>query len=139
MTTAMPSPSTQPRGRAFLIVGLVLPLLALAAYAVQLALLWLTTPWYVPVLASLGVVLVGRALWQARTIWRCAALLFVGLLCGAAWLFVLATRLPAYTGPLAVDQPFPAFATTRADGSPFTQRDLIGDRDTVLVFFRGRW
>ena len=28
---------------------------------------------------------------------------------------------------------------TRADGTPFTSRDLEGDRDNVLVFFRGRW
>jgi hypothetical protein len=27
----------------------------------------------------------------------------------------------------------------RADGSPFTQRDLEGDQNNVMVFFRGRW
>ena len=26
-----------------------------------------------------------------------------------------------------------------ADGTHFTQNDLKGDKDTVLVFFRGRW
>ena len=48
-------------------------------------------------------------------------------------------RLPAYTGPVAAGQPFPEFATQRADGSPFTQRDLEGDQNNVMVFFRGRW
>jgi peroxiredoxin len=49
------------------------------------------------------------------------------------------TRLPLYKGPVAMGRPFPAFATVRADGSPFTQRDLQGDKNSVLVFFRGRW
>ena len=49
------------------------------------------------------------------------------------------TRLPAYAGPLEIGQPYPAFQTQRADGTPFTQADLRGDKGTVLVFFRGRW
>jgi peroxiredoxin len=40
---------------------------------------------------------------------------------------------------VAAGKPFPVFTTTKADGSPFTQRDLEGDRITVMVFFRGRW
>ena len=48
------------------------------------------------------------------------------------------TRLPEYEGPL-VGQPFPAFATVLADGTSFTKQQLPGDKDTVLVFFRGRW
>ena len=76
---------------------------------------------------------------QARTVWRVLALLLVMLFAGAEWMFMYKERLPAYTGPVATGRPFPAFATTRADGTPFTQRDLQGDSNNVLVFFRGRW
>jgi len=67
------------------------------------------------------------------------ALLLVLLLAGAEWAFLLASRLPAYTGPVAAGQPFPEFTTVRADGKPFARRDLDGDQNSVLVFFRGRW
>ncbi len=50
-----------------------------------------------------------------------------------------AMRLPAYTGPVTVGQSFPPFATTRSDGTAFTQSDLQGEANNVLVFFRGRW
>jgi hypothetical protein len=50
-----------------------------------------------------------------------------------------AMRLPPYAGPIAVGRPFPAFEARLADGTPFTQADLVGGRHTALVFFRGRW
>ena len=67
------------------------------------------------------------------------ALLPVLLVTAVSWALLLGDRVPAYTGPVTVGQPVLAFATKRADGSPFTQRDLEGDQDNVLVFFRGRW
>ena len=97
------------------------------------------TPWYMPILASLGVVLVAVSLSERRTVWRVFALLVVVLLAGAEFAFLYAMRLPPYTGPFAEGRPFPAFETRRSDGTPFTQRDLISDRSSVLVFFRGRW
>jgi peroxiredoxin len=48
-------------------------------------------------------------------------------------------QLPEYSGPVAAGQPFPAFTTRQADGAMFTRDDLKGNRDNVLVFFRGRW
>jgi hypothetical protein len=92
-----------------------------------------------PILGTLGLVCLAIAFWQARSVWRVLALLLVLLLCGAEWAYLLKTRQPEYTGPLAGGQPFPAFAALRHDGTPFTQRDLHGDQDNVLVFFRGRW
>jgi hypothetical protein len=139
MTTSSPAPAQSYPGRPFLGLGLGLTVLGVMAYAVQLALHRLITPWYLPALATLGVLCVGVALWQRRTLWRVLALLLVVLVAGASWTFLLAARLPAYTGPVADGRPFPAFTTTRADGTPFTQRDLAGDRASVLVFFRGRW
>jgi hypothetical protein len=96
-------------------------------------------PWYMPIAATLSVFLIVVALWQARSVWRILALLLVVLLAGAEWAFMLGTRLPAYTGPVATGQPFPEFTTMRADGAPFMQRDLEGDQNNVMVFFRGRW
>jgi hypothetical protein len=96
-------------------------------------------PWYMPIAATLSVFLIVVALWRARSVWRILALLLVVLLAGAEWAFMLETRLPAYTGPVATGQPFPEFTTMRADGAAFTQRDLEGDQNNVMVFFRGRW
>ena len=67
------------------------------------------------------------------------ALVVVVLLSGLEFAALYAMRLPAYAGPIAVGHPFPAFEARRADGTPFTQDDLIGDQDHALVFFRGRW
>jgi hypothetical protein len=131
-----PRPSS---GRLLLALGVGIAALGVIGYVVQVAMQHLETPWYMPGCATLGVVVVVVSLWQRRTVWRVLALFVVVLLAGAAWAFLLGTRLPAYTGPVAVGQPFPVFATTRADGTSCTQRDLEGDQNSVLVFFRGRW
>jgi len=136
------SSSAAPRrfgGRLFLLLGLGLAVLGVVAYVVQIWLQRLMAPWYMPTLASLGVVLVVLSLLERRTVWRVLALLAVVFLAGAEWAFLYEVRLPPYTGPIAVGRPFPAFETSRADGTPFTQRDLAGDQNSVLVFFRGRW
>jgi hypothetical protein len=137
-TTSAAAPRRHP-GRLLLALGLAVTVLSVAGYAVQLWARHLTTPWYVPAAATVGVILLAASLWQARTVWRWLALVLVLLLAGAEWAFLLAARLPPYTGPAEAGRPFPAFTTARADGNPFTQRDLKGDKDSVLVFFRGRW
>jgi hypothetical protein len=139
MTSSSRAAPHRSRGRFFLLLGLGLAVLGVAAYVVQISLQRLMTPWYMPILASLGVVLVVLSLWERRTVWRVFALLAIVLLAGAECAFLFAMRLPPYTGPIAEGRPFPAFETRRADGTPFTQRDLTGDRSNVLVFFRGRW
>jgi hypothetical protein len=70
-----PSPATPSHypGRFLLAVGLALPFLGILAYVVQVSLQRLMTPWYMPVLATLGVVLVFMAIWQARSVWRVPA------------------------------------------------------------------
>jgi hypothetical protein len=137
-TSSAPTPRCSP-GRAWTALGLGFAFLGVIGYAMQLWLRHLTTPWYLPALATLGLVCVGVSIWRARTVWRWLALLLVLMFAGASWAFVVLTRLPAYTGPVAVGQPFPAFATLRADGTPFRQQDLVGGKKSVLVFFRGRW
>jgi hypothetical protein len=132
-------PVQRSAGRWLLWLGLGLTLLGLAAYFVQISMQRLTTPWYVPGLALLGLVCVVASLWQRRTIWRFLGLILVVLLGAAEVASLLAARLPAYTGPVEQGKPFPTFSTQRADGTPFTQRDLAGSQNNVLVFFRGRW
>jgi hypothetical protein len=121
-------------------LGLAFSGFGIAAYAVQVFLLArLTTPWYLPIALTVGAVLCVSALWQRRSIWRILAVVLVVLLAGAEWTFLFALRQPAYSGPAVVGKPFPTFTTMRSNGTPFTNRDLEGDANTVLVFFRGRW
>jgi hypothetical protein len=122
-------------------LGLGLAALGVIGFAAQFAAQRLMTPWYLPLSAMLGAVLIVASLWQRRTLWRVLALLLVVLLAGAECWFLWSVRLPDYAGPLEVGQPFPAFATVRADadGTPFTQRELKGGQNTVLVSFRGQW
>jgi hypothetical protein len=126
-------------GRLLAVIGAVLAFAGLAAYFAQVAAQRLMMPWYLPITATLGAALIVAALWRARNVLRVLLLVVVLLLAGAEWTFLLATRLPPYTGPVTIGQPFPPFTTTRADGTVFTDRDLRGDQTTVLVFFRGRW
>jgi hypothetical protein len=126
-------------GRSLMWFGVIAALLGIAAYAIQFSAQHLFTPWYMPGLATLGVVLVAMSLVQARTGWRIFALLLVMLLAGAEWMLLLGLRLPPYAGPVTIGKPMPAFTTLRADGAPFTQNDLPGAQNSVLVFFRGRW
>jgi hypothetical protein len=99
----------------------------------------LITNWYGPLLGTLGLALIILALIRSRSIWRWTAAVLVTLLAGFQWWAMFAMALPAYTGPVKDGQNFPAFATRLADGSAFTQDDLKGDQNTVMVFFRGHW
>ncbi len=127
-------------GRSLLLFGVFL---ALAGPVVMFVLMFgakiLIAPWYAPLLGTLGVVLMIAALMRSRSIWRWTAVAIFTLFVAFQWLGLLALRTPAYTGPVKDGQPFPAFATTLADGSAFTQADLRGDQNTVMVFFRGHW
>jgi hypothetical protein len=127
-------------GRSLLLLGVFLAvagpvLMILLMFAAKI----LITPWYAPLLGTLGVALIVLALMRSRSFWRWTAVVIFSLLVGFQWWALLAMRTPAYTGPVKNGQPFPAFATTLADGSGFTQDDLKGDQSTVMVFFRGHW
>jgi hypothetical protein len=127
-------------GRSLLLLGVFLAvagpvLMILLMFAAKI----LITNWYAPLLGTLGVALIVLALIRSRSIWRWTALVIFTLLAGFQWWALFAMGLPAYTGPVKNGQTFPAFATTLADGSPFTQDDLRGDQNTVMVFFRGHW
>jgi hypothetical protein len=139
MTDSTNAPPAGSRGRLLVLASLGLAVLGVAASAIQLSLGHLMLPWYMPAAALLGVALMVASLWKRRTVWRALALILVVLLAGFEFVALIATRLPPYAGPIAVGRPFPAFEARRADGTPFTQNDLIGDQHQALVFFRGRW
>ena len=136
MTTPL---TRRPSGRRLMLVGLGLALAGVIAYAVQLYFRRLMFPWYLPASAAIGLALVAASLWQQRSVWRVVALIAVVLLVSLELTALYAMRLPRYSGPIAVGRPFPAFEAKLADGTSFTQGNLAGDRDTALVFFRGRW
>jgi len=139
MTSSPIAPQGRTGGRLLLLTGLGLAASGVVAYAVQLSLQRLILPWYMPALALLGVVLVAASLRKRRTVWRWLGLAAVVLLSMAEVAALQSMRLPPYQGPIAAGRAFPTFESKRADGTPFTQDDLAGDRDQALVFFRGRW
>jgi len=122
-------------------VGVLLFFLGPAIYAVQLGLMKnLGLPWYLPTLASIGVLLMAASLWQRRGVLRSVGLVVFVLVCGLEWFGVLVgPKTPVYTGPAQIGRKLPTFATTLADGRAFTDKDLENGSPTALVFFRGRW
>jgi hypothetical protein len=122
-----------------MLAGLGLAVLGVAAYAIQLSFQRLMLPWYMPAAALIGAACVVASLRKRWTVWRLLALVVVVVLAGVEFMGLYAMRLPPYAGPIAVGRPFPEFEARRADGTPFTQDDLVGDQYHALVFFRGRW
>ncbi len=139
MTGSTNNASRDSLARLLMLSGIGVAVLGVVAYAVQISLQRLMAPWYMPILATVGVLLVIKSMKRRRTVGRMVALVAIVLLTGAEWGFLYELRLPLYTGPVAVGRPFPAFEARRADGTAFTHRDLAGDQNSVLVFFRGRW
>jgi hypothetical protein len=124
----------------FLLIGVLLFLLGPVIYVFQFRAHVFTTPWYVPILATLGVLLGIVALVRRWSIICAAGVIFLTLVCGLEWFMILvATRTPTYVGPAALGRQIPAFITTLADGAEFSDKDLAKGTSTVLVFFRGRW
>jgi hypothetical protein len=132
--------SIRSAGRLYLWLGIALVAAGPLLYVIQLKAKMLSVPWYVPALATVGVALLLVSLAGRLTVSRITALTLCGLLTGAEWYFLLAlSKLPTYTGPVAVGVSFPAFNTALADGSSFNRDSLRGEQNTALVFFRGRW
>jgi len=134
-------PVARSRGRLWLWLGVGLFLLGFLLNFVQIFVLkFLVTPWYVPILATAGVLLALVSVRQRPTWTRVIALLALVLLSAGWWYFILSmSRLPEYKGPVQVDKEIPEFTTTFADGSSFTEKDLQKGTPTVLVFYRGHW
>lgn len=142
MNVPMPPASAGPRhfGRSLLVLGLLLAVAGPVIYAVQMQNKSLMAPWYVPILATLGAVLIVWSLVQRRTIWRWGTAGLATLFAAFIWLMLLVgMATPPYQGPVTVGQAFPNFESKLASGVSFRKKDLTGDKSTVLVFFRGHW
>jgi hypothetical protein len=132
--------TTPPRRWPLFLAGVLLFLLGPAIYVVQVSLKDLTMPWHLPILATLGVVLMALSVGQRRGVWRSAALVFFVLLCGLEWFFLVAiTKTPLYAGPAQPGRKVPEFTAAYADGQAFTHNNLEDGKRSVLLFFRGRW
>ncbi len=141
-TTTPPLASAKAAGRPLLWLGIAFFLLGRIVKAVLVfGAGLLHTPWYSPILATIGVGLIALSIVRRLTAWRIVALLLVGALAAGEWWFLLSySRIPTYAGPASAEQPFPEFSpASLADGTPFARDNLIGEKHTVLVFFRGRW
>jgi hypothetical protein len=128
-------------GRGFLWAALACVLLGIALVVVQFgALKWLTTPWHLPILSTLGAFFLVLAVARRRSVVRIGLLVLVVALAGFEWIFLTSmSRLPTYEGPARAGQPIPAFQSKLADGRLFTEKDLQDGKCSVMVFFRGRW
>jgi cytochrome oxidase Cu insertion factor (SCO1/SenC/PrrC family) len=100
----------------------------------------LVTPWYMPILATVGALCALVSIRKRPTWTRVIALVILAVLTAGEWYFLLSvSRLPEYKGPVQVERKIPEFTTTLADGRPFTAKDLQRGTPTVLVFYRGHW
>ncbi|MGI8981300.1 MAG: hypothetical protein ACR2FY_18900 [Pirellulaceae bacterium] len=137
---AAPAEKRRYPGRLYLWLGILAAVAGPVIYTLQIQYKSLFAPWYVPILATLGVLLIAWSLAQCRTFWRWGAAGMATLLAGLIWLMMLVGfAMPTYNGPATVGQVFPSFETNLAGGGSFQQADLRGDKDTILLFFRGRW
>ena len=139
LPTAAATTTVPPRRYPLFLVGAFLLLLGPAIYAVQIGLKHLQTPWYVPILATVGVLFMALSVWQRRGLGRSVGLVLGVLVCAFLWFFVVGTKTPTYEGPAQAGSVVPAFATTLADGTSFTNENLQKGTPTALIFFRGRW
>jgi len=125
---------------AIFLFGGLLFLVGPAIYAAQLCRSRLATPWFVPVLATVGVLCMAVSVSQRRGLLRKIGLVIGAFLCTFEWfMIVVVFSTPSYSGPAQVGYRLPSFATTLADGTRFSEKDLENGGPTVLLFVRGRW
>jgi hypothetical protein len=139
LSTTAP-PAKRSAGRGLLWAGIGLSLLGVALCVAQYSLGYLIVPWYLPVLTTLGALLLLCAAARRLTVTRVVVFGLLAAFAGLQWLFFLShSTLPPYEGPARQGEKLPAFRTTLASGRPFTEEDLRDGTNSVLVFFRGRW
>src|SRR5205809_5775134 len=100
--TATSSTAVQDRskGLGYFWAGIAICLLGIALAVVQYSLKMLIAPWYVPVLATLGALLLLRSMALRRSATRLIGLVLVAALAGFEWYFVVSlAKLPEYQGP----------------------------------------
>jgi hypothetical protein len=131
---------SKPRGWPLFLVGALFFLIGPVAYMVQINMGRLNTPWYIPILSTVGVGLMALSLVRVFGIFRTIGLAFFLVLCGLQWyMFAVVTLNPKYEGPARRGAALPEFTAKKADGTTFDNGDLKNGKATVLVFFRGHW
>lgn len=132
-------PPKSPR-RGLVTAGAILAFGVLLAYGLQFVMGLLSVPWYVPITGTIGALMLLVAAAAKRSFMRVALVVLALVFAGVEWTYLLSwSVLPAYVGPVEAGQQFPNFAAMRTDGARFTQDNLHGEMNTLLVFFRGRW
>jgi len=135
-----PASDVTPRRQPLFLLGILLCLAGPGIYFFQVSRAQLIVPWYLPALATIGIICMGVSVSQRRGVWRPIGLIAFALLCVFEWTFFLVlAKTPAYIGPAQPGREVPEFAATYADGKPFSSQDLHGNGRTVMLFFRGRW
>jgi hypothetical protein len=128
------------RGRLLFCLGILLFIAGPALYAWQMSVPNLAVPWYLPIMSTLGLLFMLRAMWLRPGILRGIGLLFFLALCGLEWYGMLVMmKTPDYTGPAQVGNKVPTFVAALADGTTFNDQDLHNGKPTVMLFFRGHW
>jgi hypothetical protein len=129
-----------PRRRRYFLLGASIFFLGIIIYVVQMATKHLVVPWHVPILGTIGVLLMLVSVVQRPGILRIIGLVIFIALAGMEWhVLLIGSKIAPYTGPAHQGEKLPAFTATFADGRPFSQETLQDGTATVLVFFRGHW
>jgi hypothetical protein len=138
-TAIAPTPVASKRWPLFLL-GVLLFVAGPVIYFVQFGMKQFVTPWYVPILASVGVLCMLASVLSRFGLLRGALFVLFLLACGGEWFMLLvAMKTPVYAGPAQIGKSVPTFATSLADGKAFATADLKNGKSTILLFFRGRW
>jgi len=131
--------SAPARRRPYFLLGVLVFFTGIIISIVLIATKRLVEPWYVPILGTIGVLLMLVSVAQRPGMLRIIGLLiFIGL-AGAEWYMLLGSKLAPYAGPAKPGEKLPAFTAALADGSPFNNSNLQEGKPTVMVFFRGKW
>jgi hypothetical protein len=139
--TANPPATARSYGRGYFWLAILVCVLGVALVFVQFGGLKRPgTPWYLPSLATLGVVLMVISIARRRSIPRIIGLVLIAGLAGFEWYFFgWLLKLDDYQGPAQAGSPMPSFSATFADGRSFTDANTRDGSRRVMSFFRGRW
>ena len=150
MENQLDTPARPPRAWPLFLIGFLLFVLGIGINVGLLFAEYLKTPWYVPILGTLGVLCMGASVVQRFGWLRCVGLVFFTIVCAAGWIMIVwFARTPAYTGPAQPGHKLvdhhkdqdggPAFTAAFSDGTPFTAETLEDGKRTAIVFYRGHW
>src|SRR5260370_21572891 len=137
--TAIVTESAPARRRPYFLLGMSIFFLGMIIYAVQIATKHLVEPWHVPILGTIGVLLMVVSVVQRPGILRIIGLLLFVVMAGMEWFMLLGSNLAPYAGPAKAGEKLPPFTATLADGSSFTNSKFQAGQPTALGFLLRQW